>query len=74
MAATLPELQAMRAALVAARAAGTREVRDGSSGDAIVYKSDSEMAAALAALDSEIAALTRGPQPSVVRFSTSKGL
>ena len=40
----------------------------------IKYKSDVEMARALAALDSEIAAMTSGPRPSTIRFSTSKGL
>lgn len=72
--ATVAELQAMRAALVAARAAGTREVVDGNSGDRVAYKSDGEMAAALAALDSEISAAMRGPRPAVIRCSTSKGL
>jgi hypothetical protein len=72
--ATLAELQSLRAALVAARANGLREVRD-SDGSAVAYKSDSEMAAAIRALDSEIADLTRGaPRPAVVRFTTSKGL
>ena len=71
--ATLGELQAQRATLAAARAQGIREVRD-SDNSAIAYKSDSEMAAAIRALDSEIAELQRGPRPSVVRFNTSKGL
>lgn len=71
---TLSELQSLRAALVVARANGVREVRD-QSGDAVVYKTDREMAAALAAIDSEIAGLVRGvPRPSVIRCSTSKGL
>lgn len=63
----------MRAALVAARSRGVREVRD-SSGEAIAYKSDREMRDALAALDSEIAAITSGKRPGVIRFRTSKGL
>lgn len=67
------DLQTLRAALVAARASGIREVRD-STGEGIVYKNDSEMAAAIRALDTEIAAQQRGASPSVVRFSTSKGL
>jgi hypothetical protein len=70
---TLEQLIATRAALAAARASGLREVRDGASGESVSYKSDSEMAAALRALDSEIAALQRGPRPNVVRFTTSKG-
>jgi hypothetical protein len=71
--ATIAELQSLRAALAAARAGGVREVRD-SDGSGVSYKSDSEMAAAIRALDSEIADLQRGPRASVIRFSTSKGL
>ena len=65
--ASLAELQQLRAALVAARANGLRSVRD-STGEEAVYKTDREMAAALAALDSEIATMSRGPRPSVIRF------
>lgn len=71
--ATLAELQSMRAALVAARSNGLREVRD-ATGESVTYKSDAEMRAALSALDTEIAALTRGTRPAVMRVSTSKGL
>ena len=56
-----------------ARAQGVRKLRD-QNGEEIEYKSDGEMARALAALDSEIAAMTSGPRPSTIRFSTSKGL
>jgi hypothetical protein len=41
-------------------------------GEEVEYKSDSEMARALAALDAEIAAFTR-PMPSSFHFTTSKG-
>lgn len=73
MSATLAELQTSRAALVAARSTGIREVRD-SNGESVAYKSDAEMAAALRALDSEIAAITGARRSGIVRFSTSKGL
>lgn len=69
----LADLQALRAALVAARANGLREVRD-STGESVTYKSDREMATALAAIDSEIAAIQRGPRASVIRCTTSKGI
>lgn len=70
---TLAQLQATRSALIEARSNGIREVRD-SDGSAVSYKSDREMASALAALDSEIAALANGRRSSILRFSTSKGL
>ena len=71
--ATLAELQAHRSALLSARASGVRRVRDSSS-EEIEYRTDSEMRAAIAFIDSEIAAATTGIRPSVVRFTTSKGL
>ena len=49
--ATLAELTTMRAALFAARMNGAREFRD-QNGETVVFKSDAEMARALAALDS----------------------
>jgi hypothetical protein len=70
--ATPSELRAWRRALWKARLAGLREVRDGN-GETIGYKSDSEMAAAIAAADSEIAALER-PRVSTAIFRTSKGV
>ncbi|MGI3168971.1 phage head-tail joining protein [Pseudooceanicola sp. C21-150M6] len=72
MSLTLSELQAARDALMRARSAGVRRVRD-SSGEEVEYRSDSEMKAALAALDSEIAAATRR-LPNMIRFNTSKGI
>ncbi len=49
-------------------------MRPRQNGEEIEYKSDGEMARALAVLDSEIAAMTSGPRPSTIRFTTSKGL
>ena len=57
--ATLSELVAAREALQSARLRGVREVRD-SNGETIVFKSDSEMATALASADREIAAMSTG--------------
>lgn len=70
--ATVAELQAYRTRLQDARYSGIREVRD-ANGEAVSYKSDSEMARALAAIDAEISGLQR----TVARLSypqTSKGL
>ena len=73
MALTVDQLSRWRASLLEARAQGVRKLRD-QNGEEIEYKSDGEMARALAALDSEIAAMTSGPRPSTIRFTTSKGL
>lgn len=51
--ATLPELVNMRERLISARYSGTRSIRD-SSGEEIQYKSDAEMASAIAAVNREI--------------------
>ena len=69
--ASLAELTAAHEALRQARALGLREVRD-SNGETLTYKSDSEMAAALASLESQINSLSRGPVRQV-RFTCSKG-
>ncbi|WP_412048646.1 phage head-tail joining protein [Hoeflea sp. Naph1] len=55
--ATVLELQTMRAALVAARSTGTLRTVFNSGGTRreVEYKSDTEMAAAIAAIDREIA-------------------
>lgn len=69
--ATLSELQAFRSRLQESRYSGIREVRD-ANGESVAYKSDGEMARALAALEAEIAGLQR----TVARLSypqTSKG-
>ena len=69
---TVAELQAMRAALVAARSRGVREFRD-QNGEHVVFKSDGEMARALAALDAEIAGASARPANTIL-FKTSKGI
>ena len=70
--ATLAQLTAWRDRLQEARFAGVRRVRD-QNGEEVAYRSDAEMARALAALDSEIAAAAK-PRPSTILFKTSKGL
>ncbi|WKW52023.1 phage head-tail joining protein [Rhodomicrobium lacus] len=69
--ATLAELIAWRDALFESRMKGVRRVKD-SDGVEIEYRSDSEMKAAIAAADAEIAAAQRR-QPSTIHFRTSKG-
>lgn len=56
---TLTELQAQRAALVVARNSGTMRTtfRSGGTERTVEFKSDRELAAAIAAIDREIAAL-----------------
>jgi hypothetical protein len=71
MAASLAQLQAWRDSLLEARLSGVREVRD-QNGESVVYRSDSEMARALAAADAAIAAAQRTP-PNTILFRTSKG-
>jgi hypothetical protein len=68
---TLEELQERLEHLKRCRAGGTREVRMGDR--AVAYKSDSEMAAAIADLERQIAALTTTPVTTVL-VSASKGL
>lgn len=70
--ATVAELQKMRADLLAARVGGVRRFRD-QNGEEVEYRSDSEIARALAALDAEIAAQTARPA-STIHFKMSKGL
>lgn len=70
--ATVAELTKMRADLFAARMTGARRFRD-SNGEEVEFKSDAEMARALAALDAEITAALSRP-PSTILFRTSKGL
>lgn len=72
MALTLGELTAARDSLFMARAGGVTTFRD-QNGELVTYKSDAEMARALAALDAEIAAASRRPA-STILFRTSKGL
>lgn len=70
--ASVPQLTEWRDRLQSARYSGTRRARD-SNGEEIEYKSDSEMARALAAIDAEIAQL-QNRRLSIIRVQTSKGL
>jgi hypothetical protein len=72
MAHTLRELRQFREQLFELRLKGVREVED-QNGERIVYKSDNEMAAAIRAVDLEIASFTRRI-PHTIIFQTSKGL
>ena len=73
MAVSTGDLQTLRDNLVRSRSAGLREVRD-STGETVIYKSDAEMAAAIASLNAQIAAAGQ-PQPvNTIQFRTSKGL
>ena len=62
----------MRGALFAARMNGTRAFQD-QNGERVEFKSDAEMARALAAIDAELARLN-GAAPRVLTFNTSKGV
>jgi len=68
----LSDLLRFRADLLEARFSGVRRLRD-QNGEEIEYRSDSEMARALASLNQIIAAAQSRPATSI-RFSTSKGL
>jgi hypothetical protein len=67
----MEQLTRFRDELKDARYSGVRRFVD-QNGETVEYKSDSEMARAIAALDSEIAAAAR--PPSTIIFRTSKGL
>jgi len=71
MANTPSDIQAWRDRLQQARLSGTRRVRD-TDGSEIEYRSDTEMARALAYAESLLA--TASPQINTIRFTTSKGL
>lgn len=71
--ATLADLQKWRDTLFENRMNGVRSFRD-QNGEEVTYSSDREMAAALSALDREIASLTGGRPVSTIIFRTSKGL
>ena len=70
--ATVDELTARLDALRTARAAGTSEVRFGDR--AVVYKSDAEMAAAIADLQQQILSASGVSMVHTVRVTASKGL
>lgn len=66
-------LRVARDRLQDARFQGVLTFRD-QNGELVTYKSDSEMAAALKALDAEIARLRNQTPASTILFRTSKGL
>lgn len=70
---SLSELQGLRDALIRARLAGVREVRD-QNGETVSYKSDAEMGRAIANCDALIAQMQSGQTPNVIKFRTSKGV
>jgi len=70
--ATLAQLIEWRDRLKEARYNGLRSVTD-SNGERVEYKSDSEMARAVAALDSDIAGAS-APRRSIIYPLTSKGV
>lgn len=72
MAVSLDDLNTLRDALIRARASGVLTVRD-SDGSEITYKTDGQMAAAIANLESRIAA-SSSPPIQTIRFHTTKGL
>ena len=65
------ELQAMRDALIRARASATRVVMF--EGKRVEYGSDAEMANAIADLETRIRRAS-APRPGNINFSTSKGM
>ncbi|ODR98918.1 hypothetical protein AUC68_07035 [Methyloceanibacter methanicus] len=71
MATDLATLRAFRDALLKARFQGRRSIRFDD--QEVAYRSDSELAAAIADCESRIAAL-EGRKVKAVRFNTSKGL
>jgi len=70
---SLADLQQRRDDLFKARTNGVRSWRD-QNREEVTYSSDREMAAALAALDAEIAAIAVGRPPKSIIFRTTKGL
>ncbi len=71
--ATIAELLEQRVELVAARRSGVRAVGY-SDGANVQYRSDAELAAAIANLDREIATAQGRRSASRFTFNTSKGL
>jgi hypothetical protein len=72
MAASLADLRRWRDSLIEARLSGAREFRD-QNGESVSYKSDTEMAAALSAVDRAIADAEGGRPVHTILFQTSKG-
>lgn len=71
--ATLDELRAQRDALVQTRRQGVRAVQY-DDGKRVEYRSDAELAAAIAEIDREIAAALGTRRRTRFVFQTSKGL
>jgi len=69
---TLEELTACRDRLRRARFKGVMTIAI--DGETVTYKTDGQMAAALASIEAEIAKLTRGPRPRTIYPQTMKGL
>lgn len=72
MALTLDQLKAARDALVTARSQGVLSYAD-QNGERVEYKSDKQMASALAALDVEISKVAGLAAPTKLNFVTTKG-
>lgn len=70
---SLTDLQSLRDALIRARFAGVREVQD-ANGERVQYRSDAEMARALANCESLIAQMQSGQTPNVIKFNARKGV
>lgn len=70
--ATLADLLAYRDRLMETRFSGVQSFTD-QNGEKVVYRTESEIARALAAVNSEIAAATHTPS-AIIKFQTSKGL
>jgi hypothetical protein len=66
------QIQHLLDALISARLGGVREVVD-QNGEKLTYKSDSEMANAIAFAEKQIAAFNRAT-PKTIVFSTHKGI
>jgi hypothetical protein len=71
MAIDATELEALRDALLRARARGTRSLQMG--GEKVEYQSDADMAAAITDLEARIRRASTA-RPTSVLFSSSKGL
>ncbi len=69
---TLEQLQQFRDRLLSSRMSGVLSVTD-QNGERVEYKTDAQMAGAIAACDREIAALSGRPARTIL-FRTSKGL
>ena len=72
MAASLADLRRWRDSLFEARTQGVREFRD-QNGEVVTYRSDAELAAALAAVDRAIGDAQGGRPVHTILFQTSKG-